>query len=367
MRKCHAFYQAILLCVGLGMDVSYADETEQKKQSTSTKPGTYIQQAPVLDSVTKASSMPPVAPSPRIFTSDGERDAAFLDTLSVQGWEAKAGSSIHLAENQLLNSDNKPIEEIARKPSSVLIEYGCSNVTEKQFKRGHRVCTVYLLRFKTSDGAFGAYSTMREGSSTFIARGDGSSEDERSITFHSAKFLLILDSSEEDDDEAKEVLIKLADKITSLIPTKQAESKEPKVIAALPHFERLKGSERYFMGSKSAMHYSNVPFIESLNLDHSQGAAYADYAYSRPIAERLKLLLTEYSNSGTAQNTFNTYAENMASLSKKTVQRGNNELICKMSDSYLMCGTSGSRVYVITGARKATSPNILARELRNSF
>lgn len=310
--------------------------------------------------------MPPLAPASRTFASDAEHDQAFLDALTAPGWEAQATISLVCSQNKMLNSDNKSIEEIARKPASVLIEYGCNNIAEKKFKRGHRECSVYLFRFKTTDGAFGAYSTMREGSSTVLPRGQGSSEDERSITFYSAKFLLILESSEEDDDEAKETLSKLADKITALIP-KQTEFKDPKMIGTLPHFERLKGSEKYFMGSKSATHYTNVPFIDALGLDQSQGAGYADYAYSRPMAERLKLLLVEYPNSTIAQNTFNTYAANMASLSKKTVQRGSNELICKMSDSYLMCGTSGSRVYVITGARKATSPNILARELRTFY
>ena len=323
------------------------------KQGSSVPKGTYIQQTAQTDDGSHVQISP---------TVDLADDIKLLKSIDVPGWDAQPAMGLINSQNNLVGHEDKPFDEIGGKPAAILVEYGCIDVATRIYKRGQRQLHVNLFHFKTDDGAFGAYSTMREGSSTVIRRGQGSSEDERSISFFAGKYMAFLSNPNEDDDEAKEALGKLADKLAQVLPN--GAEKQPLMIASLPHFERLKGSEKYFMGSKSANHYATAPFLDSLQLDQSKGAAYADYTYSRPMAERLKLLLTEYSTPSLAQSAFSAYTASMASLSRKTVSRGSNELICKMSDSYLMCGMNGPRVYVISGARKANSPNILARELR---
>lgn len=203
---------------------------------------------------------------------------------------------------------------------------------------------------------------MREGSSTVVVRGQASSEDQDSITFYSGPCMVFLNSTVEGDEEAKQCLGKLADQLAPRLP---ANAPPPKVIVSLPHFDRLNGSEKYFMGSQAARHYANLPFLEALQLDQSKNIAYADYQYSRPIAERLKLLVAEFKNPADAQAAYSSFVATMTSYCRKKLEESNSETLCKMSDSYLMCGTSRTKVYVVAGARKASSPLILARELRN--
>ncbi|MBX9721808.1 MAG: hypothetical protein K2X81_10470, partial [Candidatus Obscuribacterales bacterium] len=203
-------------------------------------------------------------------------------------------------------------------------------------------------------------STMREGSSTVVVRGQASSEDQDSITFFSGNCLLVLHTTSSEDEEAKDMLTRLADQ---LAPKLAAGAAAPRMVAALPNFERLRGSEKYFMGSKSASHFSSAPFLETLNLDRSLGAACADYLYSRPMAERLKLVVAEYANPTLASNAFNAYSSSLTEFAQKIVQRSSVDCIAKLSESYLMVGIAGQKVFVISGARRASSPRILAREV----
>lgn len=287
-------------------------------------------------------------------------DTALLNSLSEPGWEAQTATAFNSEKNRILSADGKEAQEIAGKPASIILEYGCLDGVSKQFHRGHRYCAITLLRFSTTDGAYGAYSTLREGSSTVVVRGQGSSEEQNSISFFSGNCVVFLSTTASDDDEAKEMLGHLADRIAPLL---QGSSNAPRIVSALPHYERVKGSEKFFMGSRATQHYTNLPFVESLSLDQSSGIAYAEYKYASPISERLRLLLSEYHNEQSAKNAFNSFVANMSAYGKKTSKHNDNQVVCKLADSYLMCGLSGVKVYVISGARKAASTNILSRDL----
>lgn len=331
--------------------------------------GKYVQQMAVMDTPSKSENTSSAgkenAGAAALSNYSGlpqdlKNDLTLISSLEVPGWEGLPPLGLALMKNALLGPDGKAVEEAGGKPADLLVEYGCTDVVSRQFRRGQRNCNLSLFRFQNPDGAYGIYSTTREGSSTVIIRGQGSSEDQDSISFFSGNAMVFLSTTAKDDDEAKELLSKLADQIA---PRLAGGPPLPRMISLLPHFERLSGSEKFFMGSKALRHSVNIPFGDSLLLDQSKGAAYADYRYSRPMAERLNLLLADFGDPLTAQTAFNSYVASMSQYSRKTLERSSSEVLCKMSDTYLMCGMIGPRIYVISGARKAASPSLLAREL----
>lgn len=319
----------------------------------------YVKQMAVMDTLpTQATaagsnSGKPAAP-------DLKNDLALVSSLAVAGWEGLDPLKLSLSRNSLVTPGSKPVEEVQGKPASILIEYGCTEVVSRRFRSGQRYCEISLFRFAKPDGAYGAYTTMRGGSSTVVVRGQGSSEDDDSISFFSGNALVYLHSTSDSDDEAKAVLGNLGDQIAAHL---SGGPPVPRLILSLPHMDRLAGSERFFMGSQSANRYGNIQFPTELLLDQSCGAACADYLYPRPRAERLKLLVAEYGNQSIAQNAFNLYSATMSSFSHKTLDKSGAQILCKMSDSYLMCGISGARVWIISGAKRASSPGVLAGEL----
>ncbi|MBX9690574.1 MAG: hypothetical protein K2X27_27915 [Candidatus Obscuribacterales bacterium] len=309
----------------------------------------YVQQSALMDNSVPSSA-------------NNAGPAQILSSLSLSGWEAPELEKYSLQNHKLVAAGGALVEEAGGKPASVLLEYGCIAVFKRQFKRGTRNCVLTLFQFAKTDGAFGAYTTLREGSSNIVMRGQASSEDQDSITFYSGPYLAILKSTLDGDDEEKEALTRLADQLSARLSV--AAAAPPAIILSLPHFEKLKASEKYFMGSKAAMHYCNIPFQDALMLEQSLGAAYAEYQYSRPIAERLRLLLVSFPNAELAQSSFNSFALSIGNMSRKTVEKTTSDILCKMSDSYLMAGLNGQKVYVIAGARKPAAPSMLVRELR---
>lgn len=287
-------------------------------------------------------------------------DMTLVSSVSINGWQAAAPICLNRTNERLLDPQGKPVDEVGSRPAAILLEYGLSHAIVRDFKKGQRSCELSFLRFKTKQGAFGAYSTMREGSSTVVARGQASSETENSISFYSADCLVLLKCAE-DDSEAKAALSQLADKFAPRLPESAAS---PAILTYLPRYSRLQGSEKLFMGNKSASHYSSFPFIDSLRLDRCTEAVTADYSYARPLAERLHLLLADYGKVETASQCYDAYVQEMTPYLRKTVENAQGEFLGKLHDSYLMCGLRGTRVFVIAGARKAAAPRMLSRELR---
>jgi hypothetical protein len=288
-------------------------------------------------------------------------DLSLIRSLAVAGWEGLEPQKLSLSRNTLVSPDGKTVEDIQGKPADVLVEYGCTQAVSRRFRQQERYCHVGIFRFTSPEGACGAYTTMRSGASTVVVRGQGSSEDDNSISFFSGNVFVSLRSGE-DDDEAKTVIGKLADQIS---PYMSDKAPVPKLILSLPRGDRLAGSERFFMGSQSANRFCSVQFLSELLLDQCRGAVSADYLYPRPRPERLKLFVAEYGTKAVAQAAFNSYSANMSSFSRKTIDKNDNQTICKMADSYMMCGLSGLRVWVIAGAKHASAPGMLAVELIN--
>jgi hypothetical protein len=319
----------------------------------------YVKQMAVMDTPTadsaSAQKTKPAA-APRVIKNDVD----LLDSLAPPGWESPPAFKLTAENKMLMGPDGKAVYDVQGKNSAVLAEYHCTEVAVRHFRRGDLSCELDLFRFASADGAYGVYSTMRAGSSTVLMRGQGNSEDENSITFYSGNALAFLHSVSDGDDEAKSMMGHLADQIAKRLPVGQTV---PRMISAMPYMDKVTASEKFFMGSQAAMRYGNVQFSDALLLDQSRGAACADYQYSRPMAERLKLMLVEYPNQSVARSAFSSYTSTMTAYAHKTLDKNDSQTLCKMAAGFLMCGVMGSRVFVISGAKRATSPSVLARQL----
>ena len=317
----------------------------------------YVKQTGVIDTspvnaATQTRGKKAPAPNPK-------NDLDVLSLLAVPGWEGLEAQKFSLSKNLLVNSAGKAVEEVQGKPASVLIEYGCTEVASRRFQNKQHNCEASLFRFASPSGAYGSYTTLRGGSSTIVVRGQASSEDDGSISFYSGNALVCLRAAE-DDDEAKGILGLLADQIG---PYLSGGPPVPELVLSLPRLNRLSGSEKFFMGFQSANRYCNIPFLSDLLSDQARQAVSADYLYPRPRSDRLKLFLAEYNNQAGAQKAFDSCANSISSSYRKMLDKSNNQIFCKMSDSYLMCGTKGLRVWIIAGAKRASSPGVLSIEL----
>lgn len=293
-------------------------------------------------------------------TAQMSSDLMLLSSIETRGWQGCTALCLNRAGDRVLDPEGRTVEELAGKPASVLLEYGLSHAIVREYKRDSRVCKLSLLRFKSSQGAYGAYSVLREGSSTVQARGQGSSETENSISFFSGSALVFLKVESQEDSEAKESLIRLADAIT---PRLSATLSTDKILSPLPRYARVHGSEKLFMGNKAASYYANFPFLESVPLDKVSLALSAEYSYARPMAERLRLLQLEFASEQEAKAAYDAYVAAIAGYVRKTIEKTDTEFLGKMQDSFLNCGLKAKRLYVIAGARKSSSPKMLSREL----
>jgi hypothetical protein len=350
---------AAVLADAAGAGQPAGEEPPKPNSQASPAESRYVRQAGVMDTAPAAADrerLKSVKPAPTV----PRDDLSLLNTLCVQGWEGQDSLKLVRSNNVLAGADAKAVEEVLGRQSPVLVEYGCLEAVSRRFRRGQRYCEAGIFRFAGPDGAYGAYTTLRRGASTVVVRGQGSSEDDDSITFFSGNALVLLHSAEE-DDEAKGMLGRLADQIAAYLAGGQPAV--PRLIASLPRLDRLAGSERLFMGLQSATRYCNTPFLDGLLLDQSKGAVCADYLYPGPRPERLKLFVAEYGKQEVAQNAFNSYASTMQSFCRKTLDKTEHQILCKMSDSYLMCGTNGTKVWIISGARRASAPGVLVEEI----
>lgn len=292
----------------------------------------------------------PVVPSEPIFA------------LAASGWQDAYTVAVSAASpgEVILTADGKEVEEVGDEPADILREYGCIKAICRVFRKERSICSVNEYVFASPQGAYGAYSVMRQGASTVVIRGDASSEDDNCICFWQRNRFVLLKTNSDNDDEAMAVLAKFADKLS--IKSQQA-APLPAFFSSLPNWDKIKGSEKLFMGPLALRRYSNVPFGNSLLIDRTQVGVIADYAISSPYRERLKLLVIECGNSNLAKTVYNGYAMNVGFSSDK-VERSDSLLSAKLSDSYLMSQILGTRVAVVCGARKKSAPQILLRQVR---
>ncbi|MBY0358440.1 MAG: hypothetical protein K2W82_10605 [Candidatus Obscuribacterales bacterium] len=333
---------ASFVCVQLLPAYSQPVETSSSQRKLMPATPHYDKSVPTVNA--------PVVPSEPIFA------------LAAPGWQDAYTVTVFAAApgEAILTADGKEVEEVGDEPADILREYGCIKAICRVFRKGRSICSVNEYIFASPQGAYGAYSVMRQGASTVVIRGDASSEDDNCICFWEHNRFVLLKTNSDNDDEAMAVLAKFADKLS--IKSRQT-APLPALFNALPNWDKIKGSEKLFMGPLALRRYSNVPFGNSLMIDRTQIGVIADYAISSPFRERLKLLVLECGNPDLAKMVYGGYATNIGFSSDK-VERTDSLLSARLSDSYLMSQILGTRVAVVCGARKKYSPQILLRQVR---
>lgn len=289
-----------------------------------------------------------------------KEDCALMVKLQPpRGWVASGIKTFRAEDGCMLTEDSHKVLDAGGHPADLLMEFGCTHLVGRQFKRGQRVCSLNLYRFSNACGAFSAYSNLRIGASTVLTRGDGSSEDEDSISFWSGPHFVSLSTTAIGDDEAKEAITALANAISSQL---QRTGEKPPLLKRLPGLEKVHGSERYYLGPIAARVHVALPYLNLLSLFRCQGSISADYQYPQPYSERLKLLLIDYGKTTTARSVFDAYSAGMRAVNK-VVEDSDSHFLCKVNNSFLLCSRNGAEVSVIWGARKKYAPAMLARQL----
>ncbi len=243
--------------------------------------------------------------------------------------------------------------------AALLKEFGCLEFARKTFGRGQRRILVDIFDFPTSSGAWAAYNFLRRGASTVITRGDGSSEDEQSISFwQDRRFINICGT--EDDDETKDVLHSIADQLAKGM---KSHANPPAVLSLLPVIDRVKGTEKLVMGPLSGRRFFPAPYTNSLSLEKAHAAAVADYQFSQP-PERMKLLLIEFGDQALADAAYYNYVGKLNETHQlQRVDSDEPVSVYKSAKTFVLAQTKGTKLIVVSGARKKYSPLMLARQI----
>lgn len=240
----------------------------------------------------------------------------------------------------------------------LLSEYHITGAASSTYQRGQRRVSVKVFHFPNAACCYGAYTSLRKGSSTVKPRGDGSSEEDNSITFWQGSYLFLLNTTAEDDEEAKELMRSIADKLAQAL-TEHAPM--PFIFRRLPDIDKVKGSERLAMGPISGKNFLPLPYVSFLKIESGQ-AAIADYQFLSPNKERLKLVLIEYADAKTALQAYQDYVGNL--MGSHSCQSTANSAMFKMPESYLYCLFAGNRMMLISGAHKSASALMLSKQVR---
>ncbi len=161
--------------------------------------------------------------------------------------------------------------EIDPQNIAILQEFGCTNVYTRYFQRGQRRIIMRIFQFAGTAGtagAYGAYSLLRHGATTVIQRGDGSSEDDQSISFWQGQTFVSVFGTSQDDEESKNAVRDLADHLAAVL---REHAPLPEWIEHLPLMEKVKASERVVMGPQSARRFFPAPNISSLDFSRPEG------------------------------------------------------------------------------------------------
>ena len=288
-----------------------------------------------------------------------QHDAVLIAKLAASGWQALPVEAFKTENGGLVTPDGQVALEAAGQQADLLLEFGCTDIVSRRFKRGQRYCTLAMFHFRSTAGAYGAYTNLRIGASTFLVRGDASSEADDSISFWKGFYFVALSTSTHDDDEAKEMLTSLANAVASEL---EDAKEKPLLLRQLPVLERLSGSERLFMGPLAVKLHVALPYIDELQLTRCRSAISADYQYPPPYSERLRLLVVEYGNSNLAANVYNAYSASLTQA-HKPIENTEHSLLCKVNNSFLMCKVAGTQMQIIAGARKRYAPAMLSGQL----
>lgn len=298
--------------------------------------------------------------------------AQVLGTFNLEGWN---GQPLETFPRQIPAQDNKgilasgasdaiPANQLFGLEShtyDILAEFGVRKCFKRTYQRGQRFIYAVVYFFGSAEGAYGAYNYLRQGSSTIVVRGAGSSEDDQSISFWKGQSFVRLIQTSEEDEESKEALRSIAKVLEASIP---ASSLPPLVLNQLPVVDRVNGTEKLVMGPSSGRKFFPAPYIGSLSLERARAAVTADYRFQMP-PERLKLLVVDYGNVSLAGSVYESYRSNLdAEHDTKNVSDANTPTgIVKLDNGYMLVQLRGARIFVIMGARKRVSPLMLARQI----
>jgi hypothetical protein len=298
-----------------------------------------------------ASGVPPETPAEFKYSLRAEDFAKVfksVESLSYPGWEATASKVVDI---------NDLTVDATNERMSLLKEFRCNEYVSKAYANSQNKVTLELCRFDSPAGAYGAYTCFREGASTVIRRGDGSSEDDDGISFWQDQYLVLLRTSNIPDDECKNIMRKVADQIARNI---ENHAGSPAVLSELPFMDRISGSERVFMGPLAAHKFSPVHLTSDLMLDRCIIGATADYQIAEPFLERLKIMLIDYKDAATAyaalQELISTVCPSCG------VPRTDGPTIFKLSGRFAWCEVRGNKLGVISNGRKAISVAVVGHQ-----
>jgi hypothetical protein len=295
---------------------------------------------------------PPVVPAPSPASAAAANDPVLfaLDAITVPDWTAEpARLATNLAE--------VPIP--AAQSAAILQEYKITSVIHKRFLRTQRAIDVLIYNFADGRSAFGAYSALHVGSSNIVVRGDLSTESDQYICFLKGTRFVSIVSSVEEDQLSKNAASVIADQLASRI---DEHANQSAFFHVLPVLDRMHGTERIFMGPVATRKFMPIPFIPTLRLNESRGAAFADYQFPHPEPDRAKTMVIEYGDSKLASAVYEAYSAQVGPLYKSRML-GPTVQLSKTDKSWLLCGQSGTRVFIVAGAKRKISPMMLARVL----
>ncbi len=311
-----------------------------------------------------------ITPSAASNKTAGTATTSSAPAAAAAGSQLKGNAAVSAVSSQFQTLPFANLNGAESDRTQILQEFRCTGVVTRSYQRGQRRILVEAFRFPTSDGAYGAYYLLRHGASTVIKRGDASSEDDQSISFWKDRFYIHVYGTSEDDSESKDAVRGIADQLAAAIVAEPASV--PPMISRLPSLEKVRGSEKLVMGPISARRFFPAPYINTLQLGNALGAAVADYQMQFPYPERLKLLYVEYNNANAASSAFYDYTGNLQSTNKGASgdrdpleEAGGLPTSClfKVMGGYMLCELRGQELILISGARKKTSPIMLARQV----
>lgn len=307
--------------------------------------------------------VPPLAPERAQESGPGKDDGndvlRLLYDIKADGWSGTPLKVESLKIAQAPATKMAPAQNASgSERQQLLSEFGGIECGQRIFARGQRHIAINVYRFETPDGAYGAYLTFRQGSSTLVLKGDATSQDDRSVSFWKDHYFVSV-VGEPDDEEAMLVVSKFAGQIAAAIKN---SSREPQILGHIPSLERLRGSEKIVMGPVGIRRVFAAPFVNALCNEKIVVGVVADFIMQEPDRERMKLLLVRFDSPLSANKA---YASYLAALEEqhKAVSFDNyvpQSNLFKVSGSFLLVELKSDQVLVITGARKKTTLPALA-------
>jgi hypothetical protein len=287
--------------------------------------------------------------------------------------EPRATGKENVAKSQVTPQANAP-NPAESQPTSIapptthfereglILEFGGQEYAQRIFSRGQRRIIITVYRFASPDGAFGAYLTLRQGSSTTIRQGDATSQDDRSVSFWKDVYFVSIVGTSEDDDESLALVTGFA---KTLAPNIKTSTAQPYMLTRLPLMERVQGSEKIIMGQLAAHRVFPAPYLSALLKEKIVEGAVADYKMQYPDRERVRLMLAQFSSPESASRAYNAYlleveAQHQPQPADGYLPQAN---VFKISGSFILCQLKGNEVLLITGARKKGSLTSLARQI----